>query len=143
LFFEKNIEFHSRLNSFVLYPPPEKVIRPDGQAVPIPTWLGNIIVYFKKWVRKGLQPHKAVRALWLNSLGKPLEPDAYTLWIASYVNTKFDDKRITPITFRRMIATYLFEKELSEHGGTVDELAAKFCLLINTSPKVSHNFKIF
>jgi len=64
----------------VFYPPSEKVQRIDTQEVPIQNWLGDLIFYFKKTVRKCFKPKKKILALWLNQKGKPLGKIIYIFY---------------------------------------------------------------
>jgi hypothetical protein len=115
--------------------------------LPVPNWLAEIINYFIKYVRPAFQPKKGVVAMWLNTKGKPLgimfyfvcnivEYRSFTEWVNKYVGEIFPGKHITPITFRSVLVSLIFEHELHEEGKTTEEFLVKYSYLINTSYKV-------
>jgi hypothetical protein len=65
------------------------------------------------------------------------EYDAYTERIAKYVAAIFPEKHITPIAFRRMIPTLMWENDVHIPGATMKELLEKYSRLVNTSEKVT------
>jgi hypothetical protein len=66
-----------------------------------------------------------------------------TKWVPRYVSTIFKDKHITPIDFRRILVSIIFDKEVHEEGRTVDDFLISYSYLINTSQKVSLKFFIY
>jgi hypothetical protein len=146
----QNIHKVKNQDAYVFYPPAEKVLRVDTQEVPIPGWLGDLVFYFKKFARKSLIPKEGIQSLWINRAGKPLgntitfvfsdliaEYDAYSERITKYVASVFPTKHITPITFRRMIPTLMWETNVHIPGVTMEGLLEKYSRLVNTSQKVA------
>jgi hypothetical protein len=94
-----------------------------------------------------LEPKKHVKALWLNTRGRPLgislhylfeylEYNSFTEWVSKFVETIFPGKHITPITFRSVLVSLIFRNELHEKDRTTEDFLVKYSYLINTSYKV-------
>ncbi len=89
-----------------------------------------------------------IQSFWLNSKGNPLgiyiiyqfeiilEFNSMTEWIALYVKSIFPEKHMTPIVFRRVVTSLIFQKKLHEEGKTVVDFLDDYSHLINTSHKV-------
>jgi hypothetical protein len=67
----QNIKYNTTLKTYTMNPPVEKVIRKESKTIPIPNWLGDIIFYFRDYVRDTFVPQTDL-AMWLNIKGKPL-----------------------------------------------------------------------
>jgi hypothetical protein len=59
-------------------------------------------------------------------------------WISIYVKSIFPEKYITPIDFRRIMASLIFQKKLHEKGKTVIDFLEDYSHLINSSHKVTN-----
>jgi hypothetical protein len=66
-----------------------------------------------------------------------IEFAALTKWVTRYISTIFDDKHITPLDFRRILTSIIFDKEIHEEGKTVNDFLVSYSNLINTSQKVN------
>ena len=120
----------------------------DFQEIPILYWLGKILTYFINYVRPRLEPKKNCEAMWINTKQRPLdvyysiinhllEYSSYTDWIKARVQSVFPFKIITPLDFKRMIPTLLWNKEILDENMTPQEMLIKYSKLINTSEKVN------
>ena len=110
---------------YYIRPFAEKVQRICSQEIPIPKWLGRILFFFRSTIRPYFKPKEKSQAFWLDSRGNPLgivclfqliylEFKTMTIWISQYVESIFPDKYITPIDFRRILASLIFQKKLHE-----------------------------
>jgi len=66
-----------------------------------------------------------------------IEYKSFTEWVKKYVASVFPDKIITPITFRRVMVSLVFEHEIHEPGKSTEDFLLKYSWLINTSFKVN------
>lgn len=55
-----------------MIPPAEKVARQGSEGIPLPRYFGDLIEYFKQYVRPNLFPSPGVLALWINNNGRPI-----------------------------------------------------------------------
>lgn len=133
-------------------PPPEKTVRISTSNIPLPHWLGNILVYFTHSVRSTfIKSGSKVEAFFILPTGQPmrtlyetysplLEPTNMTKLIPEFIKKLFPDVYITPQDFRRMIPSALFEHDIHEEGKTVKHTLISLSQLINTSEKVTVKF---
>ena len=73
-----------------------------------------------------------------------LEQHSICTYVSSFVASRFPDKHITPLDFRRMIPTALWnqKEEIECQGKSLQDVLHDYALLINTSDKVVSNFKL-
>lgn len=57
------------------------------------------------------------------------------------METIFPGKHITPITFRRVLVSLIFENQLHESGKTTEEFLLKYSWLMNSSYKVKKKYQ--
>jgi hypothetical protein len=57
-------------------------------------------------------------------------------WVSRYISNIFEHKYITPLDFRRILTSLIFDKEIHEEGKTVEDFLISYSHLINTSQKV-------
>ena len=65
------------------------------------------------------------------------EYDEITVYVKDFVQHILPGKKITPISFRRMVASMVFSKELHTTGKTKEDFLRDYAVLINTSTKVN------
>lgn len=68
----KNVIWNEKTDYYFVKPFAEKVQRICSQEIPIPTWLGRILFFFKYAIRPFLEPKENIQSFWLNSKGNPL-----------------------------------------------------------------------
>jgi hypothetical protein len=127
----------------------EKVLRRvNSEGLAIPLYLGELIHYFTKNVRKLLYPKRGVLGLWITGSGTvvgvfsfdsalPVSEDAvFTKYVRECVCSFMPEKNMGPADFRRLLPTIIFKKNLKVEGKSLQEVLGDYANLVNTSVQV-------
>ena len=139
LFIYSNMQFAEEHGCYFYQPLLEKKVRPQmSEGIPIPKYLGDLIIYFWMTVRPSLTklsttPTDHWLTPWVNTKGKLIEAYTLTDLVITLIDTYFKGKHVTPATFRREIATLSFEKKLALPGATPGEFMKSLAFEMNTS----------
>ncbi|MHB1873114.1 MAG: hypothetical protein ACYCT1_20045 [Steroidobacteraceae bacterium] len=105
---------------------------------------GDLLNLFKTKVRPLLNPTARNKGLWVNKngdcLGKLnllnfifLEGDNFNNRVQKCLNNIFPEKHLTPMDFRRIIPSLIFEHNDANDNKSLKEVFQDYFLLINTS----------
>lgn len=113
--------------------PVEKVNRRESARLNVPLWLGKITEHFKFNIRRYLNPRSGICAMWVNSQRKALSYASCTKDVTTFVRRLFPNSEITPLSFRRLFVTLVYENETHLQGETMDSFLERLARSINTS----------
>jgi len=135
-----------------MVPPVEKVVRVScNNGIPLPNYVGDLLFYFKNWIRSSLNPTAINECYWVNTKGRPLgkcfidkqqdlpwtDDASFSSRVVRFVQTVFGEEyHITPITFRRVMPSLVWRHNIKPKDMSMADFLRDYAALICTSDKV-------
>jgi hypothetical protein len=117
----------------------EKKPRKHGSGIPIPKYLGEMLLFFKEHIRPILKPKQGKSpnlSMWVNKNGKCIGGKTFADFLKDFINKWDNTKFLTPIDFRRILPTLSTDEEELVEGWDEGTFNNHYAKLINTSKEV-------